>query len=139
MALSLDTWVMACWLISAIHKPMKMMPSAHLRAGWAQIEAIRQLQIPEQLQIRVGIATGLVVVGGLPGIGETQERDVAGETPNLAARLQALAKPDKVFIDPRTHGLGPLRVFMSSASFLRLARFRHGNGDRLLPAAHLLA
>jgi class 3 adenylate cyclase len=87
-------------------------PQAHeddaeraVRAGLAQIKAIRHLQIPERLQIRVGIATGLVVVGGLPGIGETQERDVAGETPNLAARLQALANPNTVVIDPRTQRL----------------------------------
>jgi len=87
-------------------------PQAHedgaeraVRAGLAQIEAVRHLQTRERLQIRIGIGTGLVVVGGLPGIGETQEWDIAGETPNLAARLQALAEPNTVVIDPRTRRL----------------------------------
>jgi class 3 adenylate cyclase/predicted ATPase len=76
-----------------------------VRAGLAQIEAVRHLQTRERLEIRIGIGTGLVVVGGLPGIGETQEWDIAGETPNLAARLQALAEPNTVVIDPRTRRL----------------------------------
>jgi class 3 adenylate cyclase/predicted ATPase len=87
-------------------------PQAHeddaeraVRAGLAQIEAVRHLKTREQLQIRVGIATGLVVVGGLPAIRETREWDVAGETPNLAARLQALAEPNTIVIDPRTRRL----------------------------------
>jgi hypothetical protein len=54
------------------------------------------------LAARVGIATGLVVVGDLVGSGEAQERDVIGETPNLAARLQALARPGQVVIAERT-------------------------------------
>ena len=62
-----------------------------VRAGLAQIEAVRHLQTRERMEIRIGIGTGLVVVGGLPGIGETQEWDIAGETPNLAARLQEVA------------------------------------------------
>jgi hypothetical protein len=57
------------------------------------------------LQLRVGIATGLVVVGDLIGSGEAQERGVVGETPNLAARLQALAEPGAVVIAPRTRRL----------------------------------
>jgi class 3 adenylate cyclase len=75
-----------------------------VRAGLAQIEAVRHLQIRERLQIRVGIGTGLVVVGSL-GIGEIQEWDITGETPNLAARLQAAAEPNTVVIDPRTRRL----------------------------------
>jgi tetratricopeptide (TPR) repeat protein len=72
------------------------------------------------LQVRVGIATGLVVVGDLIGSGEAQERGIVGETPNLAARLQALAEPDTVVIDRNTHrllgylfeyrSLGPLHI-----------------------------
>ena len=84
-------------------------PQAHeddaeraVRAALAQIEAVPHLKTRERLQIRVGIATGLVVVGSLPGIRETQEWDIAGETPNLAARLQALAEPNTIVIDPRT-------------------------------------
>src|SRR5215468_2139907 len=57
------------------------------------------------LQLRVGIATGLVVVGDLVGSGEAQERGVVGETPNLAARLQALAEPGAVVIAPGTRRL----------------------------------
>jgi class 3 adenylate cyclase/predicted ATPase len=76
-----------------------------VRAGLAQIEAVRHLQTLERLEIRIGIGTGLVVVGGLPGIGETQVWEIAGETPNLAARLQGLAEPNTVVIDSRTRRL----------------------------------
>jgi class 3 adenylate cyclase len=76
-----------------------------VRAGLAQIEATHRLRTRERLEIRIGIATGLVVVGALPGIGPTQEWDVAGETPHLAARLQTLAEPNSVIIDPRTRRL----------------------------------
>ena len=48
---------------------------------------------------RVGIATGLVVVGDLIGSGEQHERGIVGETPNLAARLQGVAEPDTVTLD----------------------------------------
>ena len=57
------------------------------------------------LQVRVGIATGLVVVGDLIGQGASQEQAVVGETPNLAARLQALAEPGTVVIAPSTRQL----------------------------------
>ena len=63
----------------------------------------RQPTLP--LQARVGIATGLVVVGDLIGEGAAQEEAVVGETPNLAARLQALAEPDTVVIGPETRRL----------------------------------
>jgi len=73
-------------------------PEAHeddaeraVRAGLAVIEAIGGLAAPEALNVRLGIASGLVVVGDLIGAGAAQERGVVGETPNLAARLQALA------------------------------------------------
>ncbi len=55
--------------------------------------------------MRVGIATGLVVVGDLIGEGASQEHEVVGETPNLAARLQALAEPNTVVIDGNTRRL----------------------------------
>jgi class 3 adenylate cyclase len=55
--------------------------------------------------LRVGIATGLVVVGDLIGQGAAQEQAVIGETPNLAARLQALAEPGTVVIAPSTRRL----------------------------------
>jgi predicted ATPase len=57
------------------------------------------------LQVRVGIATGLVVVGDLIGQGAAQEQAVVGETANLAARLQAVAKPGTVLIDAATRRL----------------------------------
>jgi class 3 adenylate cyclase/predicted ATPase len=63
------------------------------RAGLAVIDAVGRLATQEKLNVRIGIATGLVVVGDLIGAGAAQERGVVGETPNLAARLQALARP----------------------------------------------
>src|SRR6516164_2395366 len=80
-------------------------PEAHeddaeraVRAGLAVIEAIGGLAAPETLNVRLGIASGLVVVGDLIGAGAAQERGVVGETPNLAARLQALAQPGTLVI-----------------------------------------
>jgi class 3 adenylate cyclase/predicted ATPase len=57
------------------------------------------------LHVRIGIATGLVIVGDLVGSGEAQERSVVGDTPNLAARLQAIAEPDTVVIADGTRRL----------------------------------
>jgi class 3 adenylate cyclase/tetratricopeptide (TPR) repeat protein len=80
-------------------------PEAHeddaeraIRAGLAVIDAISQLATPEPLNVRLGVASGLVVVGDLIGAGAAQERGVVGETPNLAARLQALARPGALVI-----------------------------------------
>src|SRR5215831_16463820 len=70
------------------------------RCGLALVERVAQLGQGEELQARVGIATGLVVVGG-----EVVEHDVAGETPNLAARLQALAKPGQIVVAGATRRL----------------------------------
>ena len=58
-----------------------------------------------RLQLRVGIATGLAVVGDLVGSGEAQERGIVGETPNLAARLQVFADPDAVVVEQSTRNL----------------------------------
>ncbi|MDH2386706.1 adenylate/guanylate cyclase domain-containing protein [Bradyrhizobium sp. CER78] len=74
-------------------------------AGLALVEAVGKLRIQEPFQVRVGIATGLVVVGDLIGSGEAQERGIVGETPNLAARLQSLAEPGAVVISASTHKL----------------------------------
>jgi len=68
------------------------------RAGLAVIDAVGRLSTPEPLNARIGIATGLVVVGDLIGAGAAQERGVVGETPNLAARLQALARPSTLVV-----------------------------------------
>jgi class 3 adenylate cyclase len=70
------------------------------RCGLALADRVPQLGRGEELHARVGIATGLVVVGG-----EVVEHDVAGDTPNLAARLQALAEPDTVVIAVGTRRL----------------------------------
>src|SRR5207253_6717416 len=60
------------------------------------------LATAERLNVRLGIASGLVVVGDLIGAGAAQERGVVGETPNLAARLQALATPGALVIAEST-------------------------------------
>jgi class 3 adenylate cyclase/tetratricopeptide (TPR) repeat protein len=78
-----------------------------VRAGLALAEAVAGLDTAAgaPLQVRVGIATGLVVVGDLIGEGEARERGVVGETPNLAARLQASAAPGAVVIAASTRQL----------------------------------
>jgi class 3 adenylate cyclase/predicted ATPase len=73
-----------------------------VRAGLAVIAAVGQLPAREDLLVRLGIATGLAVVGDLIGEGAAQERGVVGETPNLAARLQALAAPNTLVIGEAT-------------------------------------
>jgi class 3 adenylate cyclase/predicted ATPase len=89
-------------------------PNAHedeaeraVRAGLALVEAVAGLAPRPDLalRVRVGIATGLVVVGDLIGEGAGREEAVVGETPNLAARLQALAAPGSVVIAPGTYRL----------------------------------
>jgi len=72
------------------------------RAGLAIVAAVGRLDLPQRLQVRLGIATGLVVVGDLLGDGAAQEQSVVGETPNLAARLQALAAPNAIVIADAT-------------------------------------
>ena len=77
-----------------------------VRAGLGVIDAVARLDVNSVgLQARVGIATGLVVVGDLIGEGSSQEQSVVGETPNLAARLQALAEPHAVVIAAGTRRL----------------------------------
>jgi class 3 adenylate cyclase/tetratricopeptide (TPR) repeat protein len=85
-------------------------PEAHeddaeraVRTGLAVIDAVGRLATQEPLRVRLGIATGLVVVGDLIGVGAAQERGVVGETPNLAARLQTLADPGSLVIAESTH------------------------------------
>jgi class 3 adenylate cyclase/predicted ATPase len=78
-----------------------------VRAGLELVEAVAGIDTAAKatLQARVGIATGLVVVGDLIGEGEARERGVVGETPNLAARLQAVAAPGTLVIAPSTRRL----------------------------------
>src|SRR6202008_1118309 len=87
-------------------------PQAHedaaeraVRAGLALIDAVATLPTPEPLEVRIGAATGLVVVGDIVGSGEAQEHDIVGETPNLAARLQAIAGPNTVVMAEATRRL----------------------------------
>jgi class 3 adenylate cyclase len=87
-------------------------PQAHeddaeqaVRAGLELVAAVAGLSAPVPLQIRIGIATGLVVVGHLIPSGESQERGMVGETPNLAARLQGIAEPNVVVIAESTRRL----------------------------------
>ena len=84
-------------------------PQAHeddaeraVRAGLEIVAAVGELKSSVALQTRIGIATGLVVVGDLIGSGEAQERGIVGETPNLAARLQGIAEPNRVVIAEST-------------------------------------
>jgi len=76
-----------------------------VRGGLAIVEAIAGLGLAQPLQVRIGIATGLVVVGDLIGTGAGQEQTVTGETPNLAARLQTLAAPNAVIVSHSTRRL----------------------------------
>ena len=89
-------------------------PEAHeddaeraVRAGLALIDATAamQLSVPVRPRVRVGIASGLVVVGELIGEASAQERVAVGETLNLAARIQAVASPDSVVVSELTHRL----------------------------------
>ena len=115
-----------------------------VRAGLAIVEAAPKLETPAgaPLHVRVGIATGIVVVGDLLGSGEAQERGVVGDTPNLAARLQSIAAPDSVVIAEGTRKLlgdlfelrdlgaqdlkgvaGPTRAYVALSESSRESRF----------------
>jgi len=87
-------------------------PEAHeddaeqaVRAGLEMVVAVRDLKTHAALQTRVGIATGLVVVGDLFGSGASGEQAILGETPNLAARLLGIAEPNNVVIAESTRKL----------------------------------
>ena len=87
-------------------------PQAHeddaeraVRAGLELVAAVDALKTHAPLQTRVGIATGLVVVGDLIGSGASQEQAIVGETPNLAARLQGIAEPNSVVVAESTRRL----------------------------------
>ena len=131
-------------------------PEAHeddaeraVRAGLELVTAVSELKTQAALQTRVGLATGLVVVGDAIGSGEAQKSGIVGETPNLAARLQAIAEPDTVVIARSTRNLlgnlyeledlgakelkgmsGPVRVWVARRPALVESRFEalHGSG-----------
>ena len=87
-------------------------PQAHeddaeraVRAGLELVAAVGALKTHTAPQTRVGIATGLVVVGDVVDAGGSQERGIVGETPNLAARIQGLAQPNSVVVADSTRRL----------------------------------
>jgi class 3 adenylate cyclase len=127
-------------------------PQAHeddaeraVRAALELIAAVSALKAPASLQTRVGIATGLDLIGS----GEARERGIVGETPNLAARLQGIAEPNMVVIAESTRKLlgnlfelddlgaknlkgiaGPVRAFAALRASSVESRFEalHGSG-----------
>jgi predicted ATPase len=133
---------------------MRTRRSGRSRAGLALTEVVGNVVAPagKPLAARVGIATGLVMVGELIGEGAAKEQTVVGETPNLAARLQALAAPGSVVISQTTRrlvgglfeladlGPVPFKGFAEPLSAFRVAgegraegRFEALHGERLTP------
>lgn len=82
-------------------------PERAVRTSLSILAAIRNMTVAdgEHLSVRIGIATGLVVIGDLVGSGAAQEEAVTGETPNLAGRLQGIAEPGQVVISEATRRL----------------------------------
>lgn len=78
-----------------------------VRAALAIVERVRKISMPDgqYAASRIGIATGVVIVGDLIGSGATQEAAVVGETPNLAARLQGVASHNEVVLSASTKSL----------------------------------
>ncbi|HYZ33461.1 MAG TPA: AAA family ATPase [Crenalkalicoccus sp.] len=109
-------------------------PKAHedaaeraVRSGLSISEAVPRLVTPAgaPLAARVGIASGLVVVGDLLGEGAAQEQAVIGETPNLAARLQETAKPGAVVVADATRRLLGQVFDLRELAAMRLKGFEH--------------
>ncbi len=73
-----------------------------VRAALAVLSALEGPIRGERLQVHIGVATGVVVVGELAGFGDTRQQTAIGATPNLAARLQDIAEPDSIVIDDVT-------------------------------------
>lgn len=102
-------------------------PQAHeddaeraLRAGMELIDAVSRLEVGMNLSVRVGVASGRVVVGDIVGEGAAQESAVVGETPNLAARLQATADPNTLVVSAATERLVAGRFDVESLGQLTL-------------------
>ena len=102
---------MVSWSISAIPKPMRMMHNRAVRTGLGILAAMGDLNTPSatrpkvsNLALRLGIHTGLVVVGAMGGAGR-QEQLALGEVPNVASRIQGLAAPNTVAISDATYRL----------------------------------
>jgi class 3 adenylate cyclase len=107
-------------------------PQAHeddaeraVRAGLGAIDAVSRLDVKSvKLQARVGIATGLVIVGDLIGHGAAQEQTVVGETPNLAARLQEMAPPNTVLV---AESARRLLMAYSASHTMRISRCKRAS------------
>jgi class 3 adenylate cyclase/predicted ATPase len=134
-------------------------PQAHeddaeraVRAGLEVVTAVSALKAPTPLETRIGIATGMVVVGDLIGSGASQEQAIVGETPNLAARLQSVAEPNSVVIAESTRKLlgdlfelenlgakdlkgvsGPVQAFAALRPSLVESRFEALHTSGLMP------
>ena len=80
-------------------------PERAIRAGLRIVDEMPDVRTHAKLNVRIGIATGLVVVGDLRGEKMFEDGTAMGETPNLAARLQAMADPGTMIIAPTTHQL----------------------------------
>jgi class 3 adenylate cyclase len=98
------------------------------RAGLALVEAVPELATAagSPLQVRIGIATELVVVGDLIGSGEAQERGIVGDTPNLAARLQGIAEANTVVIAESTRRLLGNLFELKNVGRMDLNRYARG-------------
>ena len=117
-----------------------------VRAGLQLVTAIGDLQADADLQTRVGIATGVVVVGDLIGSGASQEQAIVGDTPNLAARLQGVAEPNSVVIAESTRklvgglfeleGLGPQELKGISGPTRAWAALRPASVEGRFEAMH---
>src|SRR5262249_60347388 len=88
-------------------------PQAHeddaeraVRASLAAVKEVRRVASAQALQVRIGLATGVAVVGDLIGSGAAQGQAVIGDTPNLAAGLQAPAGPGEILMPEHTRRLG---------------------------------
>jgi class 3 adenylate cyclase len=98
-----------------------------IRAGLATISEVESIKTPagESLQSRIGIASGRVVVGDLAGGGVLDRGQVAGETPNLAARLQGVAEPGEILIPDNTRRLSAHAFEFEALGARELKGFPH--------------
>jgi class 3 adenylate cyclase/predicted ATPase len=108
-------------------------PQAHeddaeraVHAGLETIASVAAIKTHVPLQTRIGIATGLVVIGDLIGTGSAQEEAIVGETPNLAARLQGIANPNAVVIADSTRRLLGNLFDLADLGFQDLKGFEAG-------------
>ncbi|MGH8676060.1 MAG: AAA family ATPase, partial [Burkholderiales bacterium] len=123
-----------------------------LRAGLKIIEAVKSIPAIEPLRVRIGVATGPVVVGETGGGDASVPKAAVGETPNVAARVQGLAEPDSMVISASTRRLvaeafeyqdlgehtlkgiaGPVRAWRVLGESGTGDRFADAHGARLTP------